>query len=548
MTHTREDPATDAYDAVIVGAGFAGLYMLHRLRQQGLRAIVLEAADGIGGTWYWNRYPGARCDIESFDYSYSFSPELEQEWEWSERYASQPELLRYLRHVADRFDLWTDIRLRARVVSTRFDEGDTCWHLTTDAGETFVGRFCLMATGGLSTPKPPDIPGLDRFRGRVLSTSRWPADGVDLAGLRVGVVGTGSSAVQLIPELAAVVDELVVFQRTPCFSLPARNAPMQAEHAQMVKADYRRRRENARRSALGLHVEAGSARTFDVTEDERRAEFDARWAAGGGAFLLAYVDLMTDPEANETAAQYFRDRIRETVTDPTVAEALSPTTYPIGARRLCLDSGYYETFNRSNVTLVDLRRTQLEEVTDAGVRTSGAEYELDVLVLALGFDALTGPLFAAGVQGRGGRLLAEAWADGPVTYLGLGTSGFPNLFTIAGPGSPSIVVNVVAAIEQHVEWIADCIAYMDEHGHALIEATPEAERAWTEHVRQVADATLFSRADSYYTGANIAGKPRVIAAYLGGLGAYAERTKEVASAGYAGFAFVRATTSVTSSA
>jgi cation diffusion facilitator CzcD-associated flavoprotein CzcO len=522
-------------EVVIVGGGFAGIYMLYRVRELGLTVRLLEAGDGIGGTWYWNRYPGARCDIESFDYSYSFSPELEQEWEWTERYPSQPEILRYINHVADRFDLRRDIQLETRVTRVELDETTGRWEIHTDGGERFSATYAIMAVGCLSAPKEPDIPGLDRFEGELYRTSDWPREGVDLAGKRVGVIGTGSTGVQIIPKLAGQAGHVTVFQRTPNFSLPARNAPLTPGTIAEVKAGYAERRRKTFDSDLGLPVEIGQQAALEVTEEERLREYDSRWAVGGGAFLLAFNDLLIDKAANDTAGDYFRARIREKVDDPEAAEILTPTTYPVGTKRLCLDTDYYETFNRDNVSIVDLRRSPIGRATPRSLVTSAAEYPLDVIVLAIGFDAVTGALVNADIRGVGGLCLADKWAGGPRTYLGVGIAGFPNLFTVTGPGSPSIVTNVVVSIEQHVDWIANCIAYLREHGIESIEPTTSAEDEWVEHVREVAEATLFPLADSWYVGANVPGKPRVFMPYLGGVANFRKLCDDVVSNDYRGF-------------
>jgi cation diffusion facilitator CzcD-associated flavoprotein CzcO len=531
--------ATPDFDVIVVGAGLAGLYMLHRIRRLGLSVRVLEAGDGVGGTWFWNRYPGARCDVESFDYSYSFSPELEQEWSWTERYPSQPEILRYINHVADRFDLRRDIQLQTRVTRMAFDEDRTLWRIRTDDGSELSATFCITAMGCLSAPKDPDIPGLAGFAGELVRTSDWPQDGVDLAGKRVGVIGTGSTGVQLIPAIAPRAGHLTVFQRTPNFSLPARNAPLAAEQVEAVKAGYAERRRQTLESDLGLPVAIGAQAALAVGEQERLQEYDRRWQEGGGAFLLAFNDLLLDQAANDTAADYFRARIRDVVADPAVAERLTPRTYPVGTKRLCLDSGYYETFNRDDVALVDLRQTPIERATRGGLRTAAGDHDLDVLILAIGFDAVTGALEAADIRGVDGVRLADRWADGPRSYLGVGIAGFPNLFTINGPGSPSIIVNVVVSIEQHVDWIAGCIAHMQEHDIERIEPRLSAQDAWVEHVREVAEATLFPLADSWYVGANVPGKPRVFLPYLGGVAAFRRLCDDIARKGYEGFAMRR---------
>lgn len=523
-------------DAVIVGAGFAGMYMLHRLRSLGLSALVIEAAPSVGGTWYWNCYPGARCDVESVQYSYSFSDELQQEWNWTERYARQPEILRYLNHVADRFELRRDIRLNTRVTRAAFDEADARWCVTTAAGDRYDARFCIMATGALSEPKWPELPGLERFEGRRHHTARWPREGVDFAGQRVGVIGTGSTGIQSIPVIAAQAAKLFVFQRTPNFSIPARNAPLADEDVAWVKRHYAEVRDGARQSPGGIWKRQRPLHTaLGLTAEERQKGFDAAWANGGAGFQTTYIDLLTNPAANRTAADYVHARIREAVRDPAVADALCPTDHPLGAKRLCVDSDYYATFNREHVTLVDLKKSPIREITPHGVRTADGEIELDALVCATGFDALTGALSAIDIQGRGGASLTGRWADGPRTYLGLAVAGFPNLFIVAGPGSPSVLSNVVVSIEQHVDWLTDCIAHLRERGLRTIEATASAQDAWVAHVNEVADTTVYPLANSWYVGANVPGKPRVFMPYVGGVNAYRARCDEVAANGYRGF-------------
>jgi cyclohexanone monooxygenase len=537
----REEPVTAApgrFDAVVVGAGLAGLYMLYRLRALGLSARVYEAGDGVGGTWYWNRYPGARCDTESMEYSYSFSDELQQEWRWTERYPRQPEILRYINHVADRFDLRRDIRFATRVTAAVFDEAAGRWAIATDRGDRATAQFCIMATGCLSAAQDPPFADLETFRGAWYHTGRWPREEIDFTGQRVGVIGTGSSAIQAIPLIARQAARLHVFQRTPNFSIPARNGPLDPADERRVKEHYAALRQEARESPAGFigrpteHMEKSA---LEVTPDDRERAYRTRWERGGLGFTGAFVDVGSDPEANETAAAFVRARIGEVVRDPTVAALLTPRSYPIGAKRLCVDSQYYETYNRDNVTLVDLRATPLVAITPRGLRTSAAEYDLDSLVLAIGFDAMTGPLLRIDIRGRGGATLREAWADGPRTYLGLMVANFPNLFTITGPGSPSVLSNMIVSIEQHVEWIADCLAYLRERGHLAIEATPEAQEAWVAHVNALGAATLYPRANSWYMGANIPGKPRIFMPYVGGVGTYRRRCDEIAAQDYAGF-------------
>ncbi len=529
-------------DAVIVGAGFSGLYTLYRLRGMGLSALVLERGGGVGGTWYWNRYPGARCDIESMDYSYSFSHELEQQWEWTERYATQPEILRYLEHVADRFDLRRDIRFHTRVTAAHYDEDTNRWEVTTENGERLHARYCVMATGNLSSVKRPDFPGLDSFKGEWHHTAEWPHEGVDFGGRRVGVIGTGSTAIQVIPQVAEHADHLYVFQRTANFSMPAQNRPLDPEEQRRIKARYAERRRLSRESEPGIPVLPPELTTFDVTAEERQRTYEAGWRRGGiNALSGAFTDFFTDREANETAAEFTREKIRQVVHDPAVAEALAPRINPIGTKRTCVDIGYFETYNRDNVELVDVRRAPIIAITPRGIRTQDREYEVDDIVFAIGFDAMTGALREIDVRGVDGRALRGKWAEGPRTYLGIACAGFPNLFMITGPGSPSVLSNMVISIEQHVDWIADCIAYARERGVDRIEATVEAEDAWVDHVNELADATLYPLANSWYVGANIPGKPRVFMPYVGGVGAYRRVCDEVAARDYEGFSLTTAT-------
>jgi cation diffusion facilitator CzcD-associated flavoprotein CzcO len=524
-------------DAIIVGAGMAGLYQLYQLRNLGLRVKVIEAADGVGGTWYWNRYPGARCDIQSLSYSYSFSPELEQDWDWSEKYPTQPEILRYLNHVADRFDLRTDIIFGTRVTSARYDEDAVCWRVRTDRGETLSSQFLIMATGCLSASKLPEVAGLDRYRGRKHHTARWGNDEVRFDGLRVGVIGTGSSGIQSIPIIAEQAANLTVFQRTPNFSMPAGNRPLSAAETAQMKANYRAWREAQRTSGYGVPSEPATELALATPEEKRNAAYQAGWEKGELTALIAcYLDILIDPAANETAAEFIRAKIRSIVHDPQVAETLCPRTFPVGTKRICLDSGYYETFNRPNVHLVDLRRTPLISFDETGVRTSAAHYDLDAIVFATGFDAMTGALTAIEILGRNGIALTSRWSAGPRTYLGVAMAGFPNLFTVTGPLSPSVLSNMVVSIEQHVEWITDCIAYLRQNQYAEIEATAEAQDGWVQHVAEVGSFTLFPQADSWYMGANVPGKPRVFLPYIGGVGVFREKCDEVAANGYEGFA------------
>ena len=523
-------------DAVVVGAGFAGLYMLHRLREQGLSVKAFEAGADIGGTWYWNKYPGARCDVESTDYSYSFDPALEQEWEWTDKYATQPEILSYLRHVADRFGLRDDVVLRTRVTQASFDEDTSRWHVRTDQGHEVSARYCIVATGCLSVPKFPEVPGLDRFSGPWYHTALWPDGEVDFTGHRLGVIGTGSSGIQAIPLLAEQAADLTVFQRTPNYVLPAFNAPLDQGRVAEIKANYPDIREAARNSVFGVSVEFPTKSALEVSDDERRAVYQAGWDKGHVFTLVqAFDDLIFNEEANETAAEFIREQVRSKVDDPELARKLEPRGYPYSTKRPCLDTEYYETFNRDDVHLVDLREEDILEITETGVRTSAREYEFDSLVIATGFDAITGALLGIDIRGKADVSLRERWSDGPSTYLGLAMSDFPNLFTITGPGSPSVFSNMIVSIEQHVEWISDLIEHMARNGRSVVEAVDAAEKDWTEHVRTVSEATLCPGTDSFYVGANVPGKPRVFMPYLGGVGPYRQKCDEVAGDGYDGF-------------
>ncbi len=551
---STNDQSPVHYDAVVIGAGFAGMYMLYKLRQLGLTARVYERGDDVGGTWYWNRYPGARCDVESLEYCYSFDPELEQEWEWTERYPGQPEILRYAQHVAERYDLYRDIQFNTMVTKAAFDDDTGQWQVSSapavnhidhnhapndDDTDHVTAQYLITAVGCLSSSNVPDIAGVDTFQGEVCHTGRYPKEGIDFAGKRVGIIGTGSSGIQAIPVIAETADHLTVFQRTPQYAIPARNHPLDPAEQAEVKADYHRLREQnkTQQGALGARFDWNEGSVLDVEVEEAFKEFEARWEIGGFAFLGAYSDIARTPEANHVAADFVKQKIRETVQDPEVADRLIPTTY-IGCKRLVLDTDYFKTFNRDNVTLVDISENVIDEITPDGVRlTDGTRYDLDVIVFATGYDAMTGSLLRINIQGRGGLPLAEQWYAGPRTYLGLGVPEFPNMFTITGPGSPSVLANMIVCIEQHVDWIGDCIDYMRANGHRHIEATEEATEAWVDHVNLVASYTLYPTCNSWYLGANIPGKTRVFMP-LPGFPDYAEKCEQVAAAGYEGFALI----------
>jgi cation diffusion facilitator CzcD-associated flavoprotein CzcO len=534
MSAIRTAPAAaSAYDIVIVGAGFAGMYMLHKARSLGLRALVYEAGDGVGGTWYWNRYPGARCDIQSMEYSYQFADDLQQEWNWSEKYATQSEILEYANHVADRYGLRQDIRFETRVEAASYDERSGLWNVAASGGQNVTARWFVLATGCLSSANKPEFPDLDSFRGAIYHTGEWPHAGVDFSGLRVGVIGTGSSAIQSIPLIAAQAEQLFVFQRTPNYAIPAHNEPLDPEMVAEIKADYANIRERNKGFPFGFYFTPNDKSALEVSDEERLRVFEAGWKVGGLGFMGIFNDLLTNPQSNRLAAAFFAEKIREIVKDPTTAALLTPETF-VGCKRLCVDTDYFATFNRPNVHLVDVKARPIERITPKGVVVGGQEYELDALVFATGFDAMTGSILKIDIRGRDGLALREKWAAGPRTYLGLQTAGFPNLFTITGPGSPSVLTNMLPSIEQHVNWIGECIRELGARGEDTIEPTIEAEEAWVEHVNERAGQTLFQSCNSWYLGANVPGKPRVFMPYFG-FPTYVEKCKEVVSAGYRGF-------------
>lgn len=523
------------YDVVVIGAGFGGLYAVKRLTEAGLSVQGFEKGGDVGGVWYWNRYPGARCDCESYFYSYSFSDELQQDWNWSLRYSEQPEILSYLQHVADRFDLRRHYRFETTVAGAEFDDARQLWRVRTSAGSEITARFIVAAMGCLSRVNWPDIPGLRDFPGRLLHTAQWPHQRVDFKGRRVGVIGTGASAVQAIPHIAAEAAQLTVFQRTPNWVLPAWNRRTDPEFEAWVKANYGSVRERCSTSHGAVPFDPPKHAAGDLPPAERDAVFQAFWDKGGMEFFSSFKDLFTSDAANEMAQAFVRRKIQQIVRDPDVARKLTPVDHPIGVKRPPLDDDYYRTFNRDNVELVDLRRSPIEAIEGSTIRTADGAYELDDLIVATGFDAITGALLALNLHGRGGARLTDAWAAGPSTYLGLGVSGFPNLFTVTGPLSPSVLANMPTAIEQHVDWIADCIVHMREHGLATIEATDTAQEAWREQTAAVVAGTLYQKSNSWYFGSNIPGKPRAFGVYIGGFGHYRARCDEIARRGYEGF-------------
>ncbi|MED1949723.1 NAD(P)/FAD-dependent oxidoreductase [Brevibacillus centrosporus] len=524
-----------SFDAVVVGAGFAGLYMLHRLREAGFSTRVYEAGGGVGGVWYWNRYPGARCDSESIYYNYTFSEELYQEWTWSSRYPEQPEILKYLNFVADKFDLRKDIQFQSRIESAHYDEVRNRWMIRTAAGERISAQYFITGVGCLSAANIPPFKGIDTFQGEWYHTGRWPHEKVDFTGKRVGIIGNGSSGIQAIPVIAQEAGHLTVFQRTPQYSTPARNHPYDSAFIQKTKENFSDIKQKMKESMGGIPSMGPARSALADTPEARQRVYEEIWEKGG--FLLqAYYDLTIDEKANQTATDFIRMKIKEIVHDPKVAALLTPSYY-YGTKRAIIDTHYYEAFNRPNVSLVDVKASPIDEITPTGLRTQGAEYPLDVLVFATGYDAMTGPLLKMDIRGRNGVSLKEKWEGGAATrtYLGIANAGFPNFFMITGPESPSVLGNMPVAIEQHVEWIGDCIEYLHKSGLASIEAKTEAEEAWSKHCREVAEGTLYTKADSWYTGANIAGKPRGIQIYLGGYGPYRKICDEVATKGYEGF-------------
>jgi len=522
------------FDAVVVGAGFAGMYMLHCLRGMGMRARVYEAGSGVGGTWYWNRYPGARCDVESMQYSYSFSEELDQAWTWSEKYSPQPEILDYANHVADRFDLRPDIHFDTRVTCAVFDEKVARWRVETDQGDTVWAQFCVMAVGCLSAANRPPFEGLDEFPGPVYHTGEWPHESVDFSGLKVAVIGTGSSAIQSIPVIAEQASELTVFQRTPNYTVPAWNDKLDPEYVERIKATYPELRAKARARPTGFYFDFNTQPALAATAEEREQQYERAWARGGLPFLGAYGDLLFEKEANDTIAEFARRKIKAIVDDPATAELLSPDNV-FGCKRLCVDSDYYATYNKAHVKLVDVADTPIERITSTGVVVDGTEYAADAIVCATGFAAMTGSFDRMHIVGRDGLTLKKKWEAGPRTYLGLSTAGFPNFFMVTGPGSPSVLANMIQSIEQHVDWMADCMAYVRKSGAQTIEPRTEFEDDWVEHVNEVAKISLRSTCSSWYVGANIPGRPRVFMPYIGGFPVYVNRCNEVMTNGFEGF-------------
>jgi len=526
------------FDAVVIGAGFAGLGMLRKLREEhGMSVQVYETGDGVGGTWYWNRYPGARCDSESYMYCFSFSKEMLQDWNWSGKYPEQPEILSYLNHVADRFDLRRNIQFNTRVTSARFLEDANLWEVETDQGDRVTSQFLITGIGCISSGNVPDIKGLDSFQGEQYHTGSWPHEEVDFAGKRVAVIGTGSSGIQSIPVIARQAEHLTVFQRTPQYTIPARHGTIDRKFLEKtVKPNYDDLMERARWSTGGFPMDRDERSALEISAAERLEIYEASWAEGGIRFLsTSFKDVSTDRRANDTMAEFIRKKIREMVQDPETAEKLMPTDHPFGSKRPLIDTDYFERYNRENVELVDIRHSPIQEITPRGIRTDDQEFEFDMIVFATGFDAMTGTFFKMDIRGRDGLPLKEKWSEGPKTYLGLQTAGFPNMFMITGPGSPSVLSNMPVSIEQHIDWIADLLQHMREHDIKSVEAEADAEKAWVVHVNEVAEPTMFMQANSWYLGANIPGKPRVFMPYAGGVGTYRKKCNEVADNGYEGF-------------
>ena len=524
-------------DVVVVGAGFSGLYLLYRLRKAGFSTRVFERGGDVGGTWYWNRYPGARCDVESLQYSYSFDEQLQQDWHWPEKFSAQPDILAYANHVADRFNLKKDIEFNVEVKASRFDENLKTWKITTNTGEEIDAQYFIMATGCISTTQIPNIKGLSDYVGNTFHTGDWPHEEVDFSGQSIAVIGTGSSGIQSIPVLAKQAKKLTVFQRTPNYSIPSQNEPMTKKYERSWKDVYSERRKEMRYSAHGSLKDLNDVPALSVDEDQRQELYTKRWAIGGTGFLGSFNDLLTNADANYTAAEYVRQQIKRVVKDKETAEILCPRSYPIGTKRICIDTGYFETYNRENVKLVDISKKPIQRLVTDGIIVDDQLYPFDSIIFATGFDAMTGSIFNVDIKGRGGLALKEKWNAGPKTYLGLMSASFPNLFMITGPGSPSVKSNMIMSIEQHVDLVIETLLSMRRKGLSVVEPELEAENKWVDHVQEVANKTLFPQANSWYMGANIPGKPRLFMPYIGGVGAYREICEEIVANNYRGFKF-----------
>ena len=501
-------------DVVIVGAGFAGLYLIHILRKRGFSVRAFEAGSDVGGTWYWNRYPGCRVDTVSMEYSYQFSEDLQQDWEWSEKYATQPELLRYARHVAERFDLRKDIQFQTRVTAATFNERTARWTVETDRGERISAQYFVLATGILSAPNLPPFEGLDSFQGDFYHTGKWPHEPVDFSGRRVGIVGTGSSGCQAIPLIAEQAAQVTVFQRTPNYVIPAHNETLKPEVVQGIKRSYPEFRQRNKTFPFAFSFISSGKSALEVSPEERERIYEEAWARGGLMFMGIFNDILVNAEANATAQDFFRRKLKSIIKDQTAADALMPD-FALGCKRLVVGTDYYETYNRANVSLVNVKDTPIERITPKGMRVAGQDHELDAIVFATGFDAIAGPILNIDIRGRGGVAIRDKWARGPSCYLGVMPAGFPNLFTVTGPGSPSVLSNVVKSIEQHVDFVADCVTKMRDAGRNVIEPLEEAEQTWVLHVDDIASRSVFKSCNSWYLGSNIPGKPRVFTAYIG---------------------------------
>ncbi len=532
--------ADNEFDVIVVGAGFSGLCSLYKLRQKGFKVRLIEAAPSVGGVWFWNRYPGAACDVESIEYNLNLSDDLTREWTWTRRYADRDELMRYMNFVVEKLALAPDIQLNTRVEAMNFDDGEARWTLKTSTGESFTAKSCIMATGCLSASVLPRIEGRESFKGDWYHTADWPLEGVDLTGKRVGLIGTGSSGVQSIPIIAEQASQLYVFQRTPAYVLPARNRSLSDQEIEEAKRDYRQKRARAYESYGGTVAEFNERPASMMTAEEREAEVSNRYDQGGFSYLMSFADLLTNKDSNEIAAEFVRNKMRSLVNDPETAESLMPKDYPIGTKRLCLDTNYLETYNRPNVKLVDLRKTPIVQIDDAGIVCSNDRYDVDVIVFATGFDALTGPLLRIDIRGTDGVSLRDEWQAGPLTYLGTCVAGFPNMFIIAGPGSPSVLTNVPVAVEQQTDWVIKTLEYMRANGVKSVDAQPDAVAEWMAHVHDVAHHTLFPEGNSWYMGANIEGKTRVFMLYAGGLAPFSQRCEAASADGYRGFNLVTA--------
>ena len=524
MTSISQNSSTAArrLDVVIVGAGFGGMYAVHKFNAMGLKIQGYEAGSDVGGVWYWNRYPGARVDLPSIDYSFGFSQEVEQEWTWSEQFAAQPELLRYINFVADRLDLRRHIQFNTRVTCAEWDDARQVWVVKTDRGDVVEATYCIMATGPLSIPKDPEIPGIDRFKGELLRAGRWPHQPVSYAGKRVGVIGTGSTGIQIVQEVGPQAGELFVFQRTPSFTMPMRNVPLEPDYVAEVKRNYAGLRESARNSPAGGIRPASTRAFFSVTPAQRLSLMEDAWKQGGLAMLGTFSDLLVNEEANEHVAEFVRGKIGEMVKDPVTAEKLKPRGYPIFARRPCLDSSYYETFNLPTVHLMDCNEDPIVEITDKGVRTRSGEVELDMLIFATGYDGLTGAMLAVDVQGRDGLRVSQKWSEGARSYLGIMMAGFPNLFMTTGPNGPAALANIIRISENDVDWIADAMRHMSATGQKAMEPTTEAEDGWMKTVAALSQRSLLNKAKTWYLGANVKDKPQGLSMFTGGFPKYRE--------------------------